>query len=149
MTSDQYSNAPIIFNGNILYYRDCLRALCRTKLLPVTHVLVDTWILTVMPVYKLQNVFDDLKWSTWYHLHSLLRHNWQHLWFWKTFFAPSFLPVRHPSTRISTRPQRFLPIQMTGLCIKLWNTCWMDPLTFVGVTNILPACVFKLWQVHL
>ena len=29
------------------------RALCRTKLLPVTHVLMDTWILTVKPVYKL------------------------------------------------------------------------------------------------
>ena len=29
------------------------RALCRTKLLPVTHVLVDTWMLTVKPVYKL------------------------------------------------------------------------------------------------
>ena len=30
-----------------------LRALCRIKLLPVTHVLVDTWMLTVQPVYKL------------------------------------------------------------------------------------------------
>ena len=29
------------------------RALCRTKLMPVTHVLVDTWMLTVRPVYKL------------------------------------------------------------------------------------------------
>ena len=29
------------------------RALCRTKLLPVTHVLVDTWMLTVKAVYKL------------------------------------------------------------------------------------------------
>ena len=28
------------------------RALCRTKLLPVTHVLVDTWMLTVKPIYK-------------------------------------------------------------------------------------------------
>ena len=39
-------------------------ALCRTKLLPVTHVLVDTWMLTVKPVYKLLNVSDDLKWTT-------------------------------------------------------------------------------------
>ena len=29
------------------------RPLCRTKILPVTHLLVDTWILTVKPVYKL------------------------------------------------------------------------------------------------
>ena len=40
------------------------RALCRVKLLPVTHVLVDTWMLTVKPVYKLSNVPDDLKWAT-------------------------------------------------------------------------------------
>ena len=39
------------------------RALCSTKLLPVTHVLVDTWMLTVKPVYKLLNVSDDLKWT--------------------------------------------------------------------------------------
>ena len=40
------------------------RALCRIKLLPVTHVLVDTWMLTVKPVYKLLKVSDDLKWTT-------------------------------------------------------------------------------------
>ena len=40
------------------------RALCRIKLLPVTHVLVDTWMLTVKPVYKLLNVSDDLKLTT-------------------------------------------------------------------------------------
>ena len=40
------------------------RALCRIKLLPVTYVLVDTWILTDKPVYKLLNVSDDLKWTT-------------------------------------------------------------------------------------
>ena len=31
------------------------------KILPVTHVLVDTWMLTIKPVYKLSNVPDDLK----------------------------------------------------------------------------------------
>ena len=40
------------------------RALCRIKVLPVTQVLVDTWMLTVKPVYKLLNVSDDLKWTT-------------------------------------------------------------------------------------
>ena len=40
------------------------RALCTKKLLLVTHVLVDTWMLTVKPVYKLLNVSDDLKWTT-------------------------------------------------------------------------------------
>ena len=39
----------------------CIRALCRIKLMPVTHVLMDTWMLTVKPAYKLSNVPDDLK----------------------------------------------------------------------------------------
>ena len=40
-----------------------LRAFCRITLLPVTHVLVDTWMLTVKLVYELSNVSDDLKWT--------------------------------------------------------------------------------------
>jgi len=40
------------------------RALCRIKLLPVTHVLVDTWMLTVKLVYELSSVPGDLKWAT-------------------------------------------------------------------------------------
>ena len=39
-------------------------ALCRIKLLPVTHVLVDARMLIVKPVYKLSDVSDDLKWAT-------------------------------------------------------------------------------------
>ena len=42
----------------------CGCALCRIKLLPVTHVLVDTWMSTVKLVYKLSDVPDDLKWAT-------------------------------------------------------------------------------------
>ena len=41
-----------------------IEGLCRTKLLPITHVLVDTWMLTVKSVYKLLSVSDDLKWTT-------------------------------------------------------------------------------------
>ena len=51
------------------------RTLSRTKLLPVTHVLVDTWMLTIKPVYTLLNVSDELKWTIKTHLHSFLRHN--------------------------------------------------------------------------
>ena len=40
------------------------RALCRIQLLPVTHVLVDTWMLTVKLVTELSDVPDDLKWAT-------------------------------------------------------------------------------------
>ena len=33
------------------------------QIVAVTHVLVDTWMSTVKPVYKLKNVSDDLKWD--------------------------------------------------------------------------------------
>ena len=53
-------------NGQKICLCNCSqnRALFRIKLLPVTHVLVGTWMLTVKPVYKLPNVHDDLKWTT-------------------------------------------------------------------------------------
>ena len=41
-----------------------VKALCRIKLLSVTHVLVDTWMLTVKLVYELSDVPGDLKWAT-------------------------------------------------------------------------------------
>ena len=50
-------------NHRIFRGRLWTRALCRIKLLPVTHVLVDTWMLTVKLVYKLSNVPDGLKWA--------------------------------------------------------------------------------------
>ena len=34
------------------------------QIIAVTHVLVDTWMLTVKPVYKLSDVPDDLTWAT-------------------------------------------------------------------------------------
>ena len=39
-------------------------ALCRIQLLTAAHVLVDTRVLTVKPVYKLSNVPDDVKLTT-------------------------------------------------------------------------------------
>ena len=43
------------------------RALCRKNYCQ-SHVLVDTWMLTVKQVYKLLNVSDDLKWTTYTHV---------------------------------------------------------------------------------
>ena len=54
-------NVTAFCRCNLIYIDLLHRALCRLKLLPVTHVLVDTWMLTVKPVYKLLNVSDDLK----------------------------------------------------------------------------------------
>ena len=50
--------------GQLRHLQHRTRALCMIKLLPVTHVLVDTWMLTVKTVYKLSDVPDDQKWAT-------------------------------------------------------------------------------------
>ena len=96
------------------------RALCRIKLLPVTHVLVDTWMLTVKPVNKLSDVPDDLKWTT--NTHDTIYTHFQgitnNIYGFGRPFAPSFFSL---STHISTRPYSILPVQMTDLCIKLWE----------------------------
>ena len=115
--------SPIHPPVHIHFYPSCRpdRALCRIELFPVTHVLVDTWMLTVKPAYKLSNVtWNGLQTYMWHHLHSLLRHNWQYLMFWNIFFCSFiFLPV-HPyfylSTMTFTRPND----RWTDLSISLW-----------------------------
>ena len=105
------------------------RALCRIKLLPVTHVLVDTWMLTVKLVYELSDVPDDLKWAT--NTHDIIYTHFQgitnniygfgRLLF--CFLAPSFFihpppvhPYFCPSIFVFTHPND----GWTGLYIKLW-----------------------------
>ena len=81
--------------------------------MPVTHVLVDTWMLTVKLVYKLSNVSDYLKWTTstrdtiYTHFQGMTNNIYA---FGRSFFAPSFF-TRPP---MSTRPYSFLPVQMMG-----------------------------------
>ena len=56
--------------------------------------------------------WNGLQTHMWHNLRSLLGHNWQYLWFWKTFLLLlNFLSV-HPY--ISIHPQQYLSIQMTG-----------------------------------
>ena len=103
------------------------RALCRIQLLPVTHVLVDTWMLTVKPVHKLSNVPDDLKWATKYKLtcDTIYTHfqgiNNNIYGFGRPFFGSFiFLPVHPyfcPSIFGFTRPND----GWTGLYTKLCN----------------------------
>ena len=103
------------------------RALCRIKLLPVTHVLVDTWMLTVNAVYKLSNVSDDLKWTTntrdtiFTHLQGIINNIYG---FGRPcfYFPPSFFylltthpPYFYPSIFVFTRPND----GWMGLYIKL------------------------------
>ena len=74
------------------------RALCRIKVLPVTHVLVDTWMLTVKPVYKLSNVPDDLKWATNTHITLfLLFHFFTHPLPVHPYFCPSIFVFTRPN----------------------------------------------------
>ena len=89
---------------NVLVDTHTHRALCRIKSLPFTHFMVDTWMSTVKPVYKL--------FLTWNGLHSFLRHNWQYLWFLKTFLCSL---IFYPSTHIFVHPND----GWTGFCIKL------------------------------
>ena len=51
----------VIISPSVMKLPVCVRALCRIKFSPVTHVLVDTWMVAVKPVYKLSDVPDDLK----------------------------------------------------------------------------------------
>ena len=92
------------------------RALCRINLLPVTHVLVDTWMLTVKLVYNLSNVPDDLKWTT--NTHDTIYTHFQgitnNIYGFGRLLLLHFLPIHHPSTHITARPHSFLPVLMTG-----------------------------------
>ena len=63
MALDEEDEEGYSYSSGCMFVSSIFRALCRIKLLPVTHVLVDTWMLTVNPVYKLSNVPDDLKWA--------------------------------------------------------------------------------------
>ena len=73
----------------------------------VTHVLVDTWMLTLKCLHEMDykhtcdTIFTHFQGIT-NNIYGLGR-----------LFAP-FLPVHHPSTHISTRPYSFLTVQMTG-----------------------------------
>ena len=121
--SREMASGLILLNG-LLRLRSCQqhtiicyrlsRALCRIKLLPVTHILVDTLMLTVKPVYKLSNVPDDLKWAT--NTHDTIYTHFQDITnniygFGRSFCSFIFF---YPSTNISTRPYSLLPIQMKG-----------------------------------
>ena len=103
------------------------RALCRIKLLLVTYVFVDTWMLTVKPVYKLLKFYvsGGLKWTT--NSCDTISTHFQVITnniygFGRPFIlAPFFLPIHDPSTI-------FLPVHIhftrpndgwTGLYIKL------------------------------
>ena len=100
------------------------RALCRIKLLPVAHVLVDTRMLTVKPVYKLSNVPDDLKLAKNTHVTPFTLtfkegitndiNGFSRLFFFFLLHPPPIHPYFYPFTHISTRSFSFLPVQMTG-----------------------------------
>ena len=92
--------------------------------MPVTHVLVDTWVLTVKLVYELSDVPDDLKWAT--NTHDTIYTNFQGInnniyGVGRPFFPPSFF---YPSTHISARPYSFLPVLMTGGRVSTYSMLW-------------------------
>ena len=95
------------------------RALCRMKLLPVTHVLVDIWMLTVKPVHKLKMYVFDLEKDYKHTCDTIYMLTFKasltiSMVLEDLFLLLHFLSVYHPSTHISTCPYSFLPVQMTG-----------------------------------
>ena len=123
------------------------RALCRITLLPVTHVLVDTCMLTVKPAYKLLNVSDDLKWTT--NTRDTISTHFQGITnnidgFGRPFLLLHFFPPPQPVNYISTRPYSFLPVQMTGLYIKLCMSTSVSTTTFgTSWQTFAPAWKYK------
>ena len=118
-SSSIFTNQQLFGTNHIQHYRT--RALCRIKLLSVTHVLVDTWMLTVKPVYKLLNVSDDLKWTTntrdtiFTHFQGITNNFYG---FGRAILLFFFYPSTHiPSIFVFTRPND----GWTGLYIKLSN----------------------------
>ena len=80
-----------------------IRALCRIKLLPVTHVLVDTWMLTVKLVYELSDVPEMGYKHTYDNIYTHFQGITNNIYgFGRPFFAPSFF----------TRPPIFLPVHI-------------------------------------
>jgi len=72
--------------------------------IPVIHLLVDTWMLTCIHTSQLKCVF-------WAHMWNLFSsHNWQYLWFLKTFLSSIISPVI------------FLPIH-NRFYLSIW---WVD-----------------------
>ena len=67
--------------------------------------------LTVKPVYKLENVSDDLKWAT--NTHDTIYTHFQGITNNIYGFGICSL-IFYPSTHISTRSYSFLPVQMMG-----------------------------------
>ena len=75
--------------------------------------------LTVKLVYELSDVPDDLKCEMGYkHTYDTIYTHFQGITnnihgFGRPFLL-LFVAIHHPSTHISTRPNSFLPVQMTG-----------------------------------
>ena len=112
-----------------------LRALCRIKLFPVTHVLVDTLMLIVKPVCTFLNVSDDLKWTTNTHVtpfsFTFKAQLTISMVLEDLFLFLNVLPVHpyfYPSIFVFTRPND----GWTGLYIKLWSPPHSSPLSSVN-----------------
>jgi len=109
----------------------CIRALCRIKLLPVTHVLVDSWILTVKPVYKLSKCawWPEMGYK---HTYDTIYTHFQGITDNIYGFGSPFLLLHffYPSTHISARPCSVLPVLIWRVDRSLHKamvciaTCW-------------------------
>ena len=79
--------------------------------------LVDMWMLIHVYIQAISDVFIDLKLPTnthVTHMHTYVLVIPAIIYVFMTFFAPYFLPSRHPYSYVSTHQQHILPVQITG-----------------------------------
>ena len=125
--------------GEVRWANGRVRALCRTKLLPVTRVLVDTWMLTVKPVFKLSNVPHDLNRATnthdtiYTHFQGITNNIYSFGRLFCTFISLPVHPYFYPSIFVFTRPND----GRTGLYIKLWE----DPTCCLNLAMLCCCCL--------
>ena len=80
----------------------------------------------------------------WHHLHSLLRHNWQYIWFGSPFLLLHFLPIHayfYPFTTVFTHPND----RWMGLCIK---QCMSTTVQATSAQTRVYKCIQKQEKLH-
>ena len=99
------------------------RALCRITFLPVTYV---GWTQRRQLLSQLTNfkcfwfTWRELQTYMWYHLYSLLRHNWQYVVFIKVAFWHNFPFLTH-FRKVNVHHDRYLLISiLPTTCLTLW-----------------------------
>ena len=78
----------------------------------------------------------------WHRLRTLLRHNWQYVWFWKIVLLLHFVYL---FTHNTTRSYSFLPVQMTGGLVSAQSYDGTNRNTLVIFLRTLSVVIFPVY----